>query len=90
MPALILSQLSFLLKKRSENRREIERQLGKIQETPPPLKNQNQRRFCGGAGALRKVQEMEGRIGIVKGQLRPQSALLAEPAEFGCSFSFLF
>lgn len=50
----------------------------------------NQRRFCGGAGALRKVQEMEVRIGIVKGQLRPQSALLAEPAEFGCSFSFPF
>ena len=30
------------------------------------------------------------RIRFVKGQWRPWSALLAETAAFGCSFSFLF
>lgn len=60
MPALLPNRLPFLLKKRSENRREIERKLGEIQG------KKNRGACVVGLAALSKVQETEVRTGFVK------------------------
>ena len=60
MPALLPNRLPFLLKKRSENRREIERKLGEIQG------KKKQRRLCGGAGSSEQSSGNGGENWICK------------------------
>ena len=75
-PVLRPSLLPFLLKKRSKDRGEMERKLGKIQKKKKKKKAKNPRgAFVVGLAALWKAQEMEVRIRFVKGQWRPWSAV---------------